>query len=99
MLNVSDYIELLLKKMGLSRTDLCREINRVEARLGEKRTTPQNINSYFKGEWAFRPKILAKWEVALRLPEGTLMNMVMPPLTKEGKDELSKTIEELRKLR
>ena len=99
MLNVSNVIALILEKKGWSQMDLCRAINRLEARLGEMRTTKYDISNYFSGRLLFRPKVLAKWEIALDLPEGTLMKMVAPPITKEGKEELSKTIERLRKLR
>lgn len=99
MLNVRDFIEFVLKKLGWTKADFCREINKVEARLGELRTQPSNLGNFLNGTWALRPKILAKWEVALKLREGTLMNMVAPPLTPEGKEELRKTIEALRKLR
>jgi len=97
MMNVSEYILLILVKKKWTRAKLCEEINRIESKLGEKRTAVQDIANYINGRWAFRPKILAKWEKALELKEGTLMNMVMPPLTKEGKQELKETIERLRK--
>ena len=98
MINVANYIQMLLEKKKWTKVKLCDEINKIEKELGEKRTVPQNINSYLNGTWAFRPKILAKWEKALGLKEGTLMNMVMPPLTKEGKDELRETINKLRRI-
>lgn len=98
MINVSDYIEMILNKKGWSRTKLCEEINKVESKLGEKRTTIPNITQYLSGVWTFRPKILAKWEIALGLKEGTLMNMVAPPITKEGREELKETINKLRRI-
>lgn len=99
MMNVNDYIELILEKKGWSKMDLCRALNKLEARLGDMRTSKQYINEYMSGNMPFRPKVLAKWEIALDLPEGTLMNLVAQPITKEGKDELKNTIERLRKLR
>lgn len=98
MINVSNYIVMLLEKKKWTRTKLCDEINHIEAKLGEKRTMPQNITSYLNGTWAFRPKILAKWEKALGLKSGTLVSMVVPPLTKEGKEELKETIDRLKKI-
>ena len=98
MINVSDYIKMLLEKKGWTKTKLCDEINKIEKELGEKRTVPQNITNYLNGLYAFRPKILAKWEKALGLKEGTLMNMVMPPITKEAKEELRETINKLRRI-
>jgi len=98
MINVSSYILMILEKKGWTRTKLCEEINKIESKLGEKRTTVNNVSQYLNGVWAFRPKILAKWEIALGLKRGTLMNMVMPPITKEGKVELEETIERLSKV-
>lgn len=98
MINVADYIRILLEKKGWTKTKLCDEINKIEKELGEKRTVPQNITNYLNGMWAFRPKVLAKWEKALGLKEGTLMNMVAPPITKEGKEELKETINKLRRI-
>lgn len=99
MINVSDYIRMILDKKGWSHIQLCREINKIESNLGERRTHNEDISNYLNGRWAFRPKILAKWEVALGLKEGTLINMVAPPITNEGKEELRKTLEILRKVK
>jgi transcriptional regulator with XRE-family HTH domain len=99
MIDVSTYIKLVLEKKKWTRTKLCEEINKIEARLGEKRTTNQNITNYLNGMWAFRPKILAKWEQALGLPRGSLINMVAPPLGKDAKNELRETIERLDKVK
>jgi transcriptional regulator with XRE-family HTH domain len=99
MMDVSEYVDLILKKKHLSRAEFASIINDVERRLGEKKTTPTNITNYLNGYFPLRPKVLAKWEVALNLKEGTLINMVAPPITKESKKELSNTIMELRKLR
>ena len=98
MINVTDYIEMILQKKKWTRTKLKEELNKIETKLGEKKTTIEMISDYMRGRWAFRPKLLAKWEKALELKEGTLVNMVMPPLTKEGKDELKQVIERLRKV-
>lgn len=98
MINVSIYIKMILEKKKWTQRKLCEEINKIESKLGEKRTSVPVISGYFEGKDTFRPKILAKWEKALGLREGTLVNMVMPPITKEGKEELKKTIERLRKI-
>lgn len=98
-MDVSGYINIILKKKHLTRAGLAKKINRIEEQLGEKRTTPTNVTNYLNGYFPFRPKILAKWELALGLEEGTLMNMVSPPITKDSKNELKLTIERLRKLR
>ena len=89
---------MLLEKKGWTRVKLCDEINKIEKELGEKRTVPQNVVQYLNGTYAFRPKVLAKWEKALGLREGTLVNMVVPPSSMEGKEELKETINKLRRI-
>ena len=98
MLNVSDYIKITLKKKKWTNVMLCRKLNEIEEKIGDSRTTRQNRTNYLNGYWAFRPKILVKYEKALDLPEGTLVNMVTPPLTKESKKELKEFIERVRKI-
>lgn len=87
MINVTDYIKLILKKKRWTNKRLCQELNKIEAKLGDSRTSPQNITNYFNGMWDFRPKVLLKYEKALGLEEMTLVNMVAPIATKEGKRE------------
>ena len=99
MIDVSSYIKMVLEKKKWTRTKLCQEINKIESKLGEKRTTTQNITNYLNGMYSFRPKILAKWEQALGLARGSLINMVAPPLGKDAKQELRETIERLDKVR
>ena len=89
MIDVCEYIKLIMKKGKISNTELCKRLNKIEEQLGESRTTPQNISNYLHGQWPFRPKILTKYEKALGLPMGTLVNMVEQPITKESKKELS----------
>ena len=98
MMNVANYISILLEKKGWNKVKLCDEINKIEKELGEKRTVPQNVVQYLNGTYAFRPKVLAKWEKALGLKEGTLMNMVLPPSSREGREELNETINRLRRI-
>lgn len=99
MLSVSDYIKLILQKKKWTNVRLCQELNKIEEKLGDSRTSPQNITNYFKGEWAFRPKILVKYEVALGLPLGTLINMVEKPKSKEGQKELNEIIKKVREVK
>lgn len=95
MLNVSEYIQLILKKKRWTNTRLCQELNKIEEQLGESRTTPQNISNYFHGQWAFRPKILVKYEKALGLQSNTLVSMVAPPSSKEGQKELKEIMKKV----
>lgn len=95
MLNVSEYIQLILKKKKWTNARLCQELNKIEEQLGESRTTPQNISNYFHGQWSFRPKVLVKYEKALGLQQGTLINMVAPIVSKEGQKELKEIMKKV----
>lgn len=88
MMNVTDYIKIILKKKKWTNVEFCRKLNELEAKLGENRTSPQNISNVLNGQWAIRNKMLAKWEIVLGLMEGTLVSMVREPISKEGKKEL-----------
>lgn len=95
MINVSDYIQMILHKKKWTNAKLCQELNKIEEQLGESRTTPQNISNYFHGQWPFRSKILVKYEKALGLQPNTLVSMVAPPTTKEGQKELKEIIKKV----
>lgn len=95
MINVSDYIQMILHKKKWTNAKLCQELNKIEEQLGESRTTPQNISNYFHGQWSFRPKVLVKYEKALGLQPTTLVSMVAPPTTKEGQKELKEIIKKV----
>ena len=99
MINVADYISLILEKKGWNRTRLMNELIKIESKIGDRRSDLKTIKEYLEGVLPFRPKILDKWEIALGLKEGALMSMVAPPITKDGKDELKRTLETLRKVR
>jgi transcriptional regulator with XRE-family HTH domain len=90
MIDVKEYLLLVMKKKGLSQAEVVRKLNIVEKEHGEKQSHLQNLNEYLRDGLPFRPKYLIKLEVALELPYGTLVNMVAPPLSKEGKKELDR---------
>ena len=96
MIDVATYIKLILRKKNWSNQRLCDELNKLEEKLGDSRTSKQNVSNYLNGQWSFRPKILAKYEVGLGLTEGTLIKMVSPPLTKESQKELEEIIKKVR---
>lgn len=83
----------MLRKKKWTNNKLCDELNKIEAHIGEKRTTKQNISNYFHGQWSFGPKVLIKYEKALGLPQWTLVSMVKQPTSKEGKKELKELME------
>ena len=89
MIDVCEYIKMIMKKKNITNTELCKRLNKIEEKLGESRTAKQNISNYLHRQWIFRPKILVKYDNALGLPMGTLVNMVEQSITKEAKKELS----------
>ena len=95
MMNVAEYIKLILKKKKWTNMKLCRELNKIEENLGEARTCKQNITNYLNGRDIFRPKVLVKYEKALGLPFGTLLQMVSLPVARDSKRELYEIIEKV----
>lgn len=97
MLSINDYICIVLKKKKWTNTKFVAEINAVERKLGDKRTRPQNISRLFTNEYNISPKTLVKYELALGLPFGTLLNMSPNgPVGKQAKKELQDLIEKVR---
>lgn len=96
MINVSDYIKIILNKKKMSNVELTKRINDIESKLGNKRTTPQNITNYLNGYNTITRKWLVKVEYALGLPLGTLLNMVLEPTSREAKNELDELIKKVR---
>lgn len=99
MLNINEYIKLILKKKKWTKQRLCDEINKIEAKLGDKRTSRQNISNYLNGYWEFGPKTAVKYEKALGLKENTLLNMVSLPKSNVGKKELQEIIRKIREVK
>lgn len=96
MINVAEYIKLILKKKGWTNIKLCEELNKIESKIGDTRTTRQNITNYLNGYHNIGPKWLVKVEKALNLENGTLMNLVVLPTTKEAQKELNVLIKKVR---
>ena len=96
MINVSDYIKIVLKKKKMSNIELTKKINEIETKLGNKRTSPQNITNYLNGFNTITKKWLVKVECALDLPLGTLLNMVIEPSSRESKKEIDELITKVR---
>lgn len=101
MLNIREYIELVLSKKKMTRKQFCDEINKIEDKLGEKKTNYQNITNYLSGSTDTHNvgyKMALKMEKALDLPNDTLVNMVKLPLTDEAKRDFNKLKEKVRNL-
>ena len=95
MISVAEYIKIVLKKKNWTNRKLCQRLNEIEQKLGDRRTTPQNITNYLNGSNDIGIKWAVKVEKALELPKGILVSMVMPPITKEAKKELKELIEKV----
>lgn len=101
MLNICDYIDLVLTKKRMTRADFCKEINKIETKLGEKKTNYQNITNYLNKSddtHNIGYKMALKMEKALNLPNDTLLNMVKLPLTGDAEREFNKLKEKVRNL-
>ncbi len=101
MLNIREYIELVLSKKKMTRKQFCDEINKIEEKLGEKKSNYQNITNYLNGtddKHNIGYKMALKMEKALNLPNDTLINMVKLPLTDEAKRDFNKLKEKVRNL-
>ena len=84
MMNIREYIDLVLMKKKITRKEFCDKINKIEEKLGEKKTNFQNITNYLNGtddKHNIGYKMALKMEKALDLPDDTLINMVKSPLT------------------
>ena len=90
MIDVREYLKLVMEKKHLSQKDVVEKLNIIEQQHNEKKTHFQNLSEYLRDGLPFRPKFLVKLEVALDLPYGTLVNMVSPPSSREGKKELER---------
>ncbi|MEI3530097.1 MAG: hypothetical protein V8Q75_03355 [Bacilli bacterium] len=98
MLNVSEYIQLILKKKKWTLKRFADEINKIKQKVGiTSITTPQNISNFLKqvdNQHILRPKMLCLWEKALGLPQTTLTSMVAP-VGKEGQKELKEIMKKV----
>lgn len=103
MIDVRDYIQLLLKKKKWTLQRFADEINKVKQKVGiTSITTPQNISNFLKqvdNQHILRPKQLCIWEKALDLPQNTLVSMVAPPSSKEGQKELKEIMKRINEIK
>lgn len=99
MINVNEYIQLILKKKKWTLTKFADEINKVKKQVGiDSKTTVQNISNFLKqvdNKHILRPKQLCIWERALGLTPYTLINMVEPIATKESQKELKELMKKV----
>lgn len=101
MMNIREYIELVLSKKKLTRREFCDRINKIEEKLGEKKSNYQNITNYLNGtddKHNIGYKMALKMEKALDLPNDTLINMVKSPMTPDVIKDFNKLKEKVRKL-
>lgn len=103
MIDVNDYIKMLLKKKKWTLQRFADEINKVKQKVGIMSiTTPQNISNFLKqvdNQHILRPKQLCIWEKALDLPQNTLVSMVAPPSSKEGQKELKEIMKRINEIK
>ena len=101
MMNIREYIMLVLQKKKMTRAEFTRKINEIEDKLGEKKTTNQNITNYLNNldeSHNIGYKMALKMEKALNLPDDTLLKMVKNPLTPDVKKDFDKLKKKVRNL-
>ena len=101
MMSIREYIDLVLNKKRMTRADFCKEINKIEDQLGEKKTNYQNITNYLNGtddKHNIGYKMALKMEKALKLPNDTLLNMVKLPISDDAIRDFNKMKEKVRKI-
>lgn len=101
MMNIRDYIILILDKKKMTRAEFTRKINEIEDKLGEKKTTNQNITNYLNNldeSHNIGYKMALKMEKALNLPDDTLLKMVKNPLTPDVAKDFDKLKKKVRSL-
>ena len=76
MISVGTYVKILLKKRNMSQIDLLRKLQN----LGFEGVYLTHINNFINGkDTVIRYGLIRKIEIALDLPEFTLINMVGRP--------------------
>lgn len=101
MLNIREYIDLVLTKKKMTRREFCNKINNIEEKLGEKKSSVQNITNYLNGtddKHNIGYKMALKMEKALDLPNDTLINMVKSPMTPDVIKDFDKLKKKVRNL-
>lgn len=101
MLNIRDYIVLVLDKKNMTRREFTEKINQIEEKLGEKKSSTQNITNYLNGtddKHNIGYKMALKMEKALDLPNDTLINMVKLPLTADAERDFNNLKKKVRNL-
>ena len=101
MMNIREYIIIVLEKKKMTRREFCNKINEIEEKLGEKKSNYQNITNYLNGtddKHNIGYKMALKMEKALDLPNDTLINMVKNPLTPDVAKDFDKLKKKVRNL-
>ena len=101
MMNIRDYISLILEKKKMTRREFCLKINKIEEKIGDKKTNFQNITNYLNGtddKHNIGYKMALKMEKALNLPDDTLLNMVKNPITPDVAKDFDKLKKKVRNL-
>lgn len=95
MLDLKTFIELCIKKKGYTYTEFVERVNRIKFKLGDKGIMRiNNISEILNSNRDIDERTLLIWEVALDLPENTLVNLS----SKRGKTKKNNEVrEKLRK--
>jgi len=98
MLTISNYIKMILKKKNMSNMDLVRAINKIEEASGvSERTVKQNVTNYLNGYFNYGYDTVRKVELALKLDDKALMNLLPKPKTQVEKDRYKEAMKKWKK--
>lgn len=101
MMSIREYIDLVLTKKRMTRREFCNKINKIEEKIGEKKTNYQNVTNYLNGtddKHNIGYKMALKMEKALDLPDDTLINMVKNPISPDVAKDFDKLKKKVRNL-
>ena len=94
LITLSNYINNALNKKKWTRAKFVEELNKLEHMHNLKITRKQNITNILNDNESINRSTLAKWEVVLGLPEGSLDNFAPPFIGKNT----NKKLEEFKKM-
>lgn len=101
MISLIEYINLVLTKKGITRAEFAKRINEVEEKIGDTKTSSQNITNYLNNTDGLHNigwKMALKMEKALELPDDTLLKMVKDPVTAGSKRDFNNMKRKVREL-
>lgn len=76
MINVGEYVKILLKKRNMTQMDLLRKMNELKLGKDGKELNKQHLNNFINGTSDVTSIWAKRIEIALDLPKDSLVNMI-----------------------